>query len=83
MLTAGVAGPLAAAGPAVAADLIDIRASRPGRRPVMALMRSKSAPSPTVTLRPNVKDVAPKVPPGLLVKSLVGRVGLEPTTGGL
>jgi hypothetical protein len=47
------------------------------------MMRSKSAPSPTVTLRPNVKDVAPKVPPGLLVKSLVGRVGLEPTTGGL
>ena len=47
------------------------------------MMRSKSAPSPTVTLRPNVKDVATKVPPGLLVKSLVGRVGLEPTTGGL
>ena len=47
------------------------------------MMRSKSAPSPTVTLRPNVKDVAKKVPPGLLVKSLVGRVGLEPTTGGL
>jgi hypothetical protein len=68
----------------VAADLIDIRALRHGRKPAMALMmRSTSAPSPTVTLRPNFKDVAPKVPPGLLVKSLVGRVGLEPTTGGL